>query len=688
MSRIYLSPPHVGAEERRLLLEALESNWIAPVGPHLDLFEQEFAARLALPGAVALSSGTAALHLALHIVGVKRHDEVLTSTLTFAATANAIVYLDARPVFLDSSPNTWTMEPDLLEEELDACARRGRLPKAVMTVDLYGQCADYDRIVAACRRYEVPLIADATEALGATYRGDQAGRFGEMAAFSFNGNKIITSGGGGMLVSKRVEWTARARFLAAQARDPAPHYQHSEIGFNYRLSNLLAAVGRGQLRSLDERVDRRRANNDTYRRQLEAMPGIAFMPEATLRPEQLLAHCITVDPREFGMTREDIRAGISRRTTSRRARSGSRCISSQPSKGAGPSAGPLPHGCSSWVSACPADRASRTQSVSVSSTRSPPAANRHGHRTHTEPPPKVIRQSVIRTDPAAKHAALTVPALPEWLMRYRSPVIWLLHVGLAAASSYLAFWLRFDGAIPNRYAVLWRDSLAALLVARGTMFFAFRLYEGLWRYTSIHDLLNILLSIGSSSLVFAVAVEGGGDFGAVRYPISILLIDALLLTGFAGGIRFATRIYRDLASPTGGRKVLIYGAGDAGAAVVREMRLNLSRFYDPVGFIDDDRSKVGRRIHGVRVLGTRSDLPRILKRHRPDEVLVTIPRADPSTYRAVVRSLEPFEVPIKTLPHLREILDGKVSTSLIRDLSLEDLLRRSPVGLSREPFWD
>jgi dTDP-4-amino-4,6-dideoxygalactose transaminase len=307
MDRVYLSPPHVGAEERRLLLEAFESNWIAPVGPHLDRFEQEFADRLTLPSAVALSSGTAALHLALHIVGVTRHDEVLTSTLTFAATANAITYLGARPVFLDSTPATWTMDPGLLQEELETCARRGRLPKAVMAVDLYGQCADYEKLVAACRRYEVPLIADASEALGATYRGEQAGRFGEMAAFSFNGNKIITSGGGGMLVSKRTEWIARARYLATQARDPAPHYQHSEIGFNYRMSNLLAAVGLGQLRNLDVRLAQRRANNDYYRRHLARLPGIEVMPEASYGRSNCWLTCITVDPNRFGATREDLR---------------------------------------------------------------------------------------------------------------------------------------------------------------------------------------------------------------------------------------------------------------------------------------------------------------------------------------------------------------------------------------------
>ena len=243
--------------------------------------------------------------------------------------------------------------------------------------------------------------------------------------------------------------------------------------------------------------------------------------------------------------------------------------------------------------------------------------------------------------------------------------------------------LRFDGVIPLHYAALFKDSLPALLVARGTLFVVFRLYEGLWRYTSVRDLRNILLSVGLSSLAFFLFIEEG--VGLSYYPRSILLIDALLLTCFSGGVRFIARAHRDLVAETGGRKVLIYGAGDAGEAVVREMRLSLSTDYNPVGFVDDDRTKVGERIHGIPVLGTRDDLPAIMKRYQPDEVLVTIPRADPSTYRAVVRALEPFAVPIKTLPHLREILDGHVSTSQIRDLSLADLLL-AQVGLSRQPL--
>ena len=307
LNRVHLSPPHMGQQERRLLLEAFDSNWIAPVGPALEAFEQEFAEKIGSQYAVALSSGTAALHLALEILGVGRDDEVLVATLTFSATANAIVYQRARPVFIDCSPATWTLDPGLLREELAACAKRGKLPKAVITVDLYGQCADYDPIREACADYGVPIVEDAAEALGATYKGRSAGSFGEMAAFSFNGNKIVTTSGGGMLVSPHAAFVERARFLSTQARDPAPHYQHSSIGYNYRMSNLLAAIGRGQLRKLDLRVRQRRANNARYRAALMQTPGISFMPEPVFGRGTAWLTCIMIDPREFGATREDVR---------------------------------------------------------------------------------------------------------------------------------------------------------------------------------------------------------------------------------------------------------------------------------------------------------------------------------------------------------------------------------------------
>jgi pyridoxal phosphate-dependent aminotransferase EpsN len=297
----------MGPDERSLLLDAFDSNWIAPLGPHVDAFERELAETVGVGHAAALSSGTAALHLALEILGVGPGDEVVTSTLTFSATVNPIVYQRATPVLIDSSAETWNMDPELLEEELSASARRGKLPKAVIAVDLYGQCADHDRIRASCARWDVAIVEDAAEALGASYRGRAAGTFGDLGVFSFNGNKIITTSGGGMLVSQRKDWIERARFLSTQARDPAPHYQHSIIGHNYRLSNLLAAVGRGQLRVLDERVAQRRANNDYYRAAFASTPGIALMPEASYGKMNAWLTCITVDPAAFGADREQIR---------------------------------------------------------------------------------------------------------------------------------------------------------------------------------------------------------------------------------------------------------------------------------------------------------------------------------------------------------------------------------------------
>jgi dTDP-4-amino-4,6-dideoxygalactose transaminase len=307
MNRIYLSPPHLDGREKQLMVEALESNWITTLGPQVDAFEREMAAKLGVAHAAAVSSGTAALHLSLVIAGVQPGDEVLCSDFTFAATANAITYCGATPVFIDSSESTWNMDPALLEAELEACRKRGKMPRAAIVVDLYGQCADYRPILDICNRYEIPVIEDAAEALGATYGGNAAGSMGIMGILSFNGNKIITTSGGGMLLSNNEEFVSRARFLATQARDPAPHYQHSSIGFNYRMSNLLAAVGRGQLENLQRKVERRRAINGFYRTALREFPGMAFMPEASYGRSNCWLTCILVDSSVSGITPEIIR---------------------------------------------------------------------------------------------------------------------------------------------------------------------------------------------------------------------------------------------------------------------------------------------------------------------------------------------------------------------------------------------
>jgi len=311
--RIYLSPPHLGELEQQFVAQTFASNWIAPLGPQVDAFQTEFAHAIGADHALALSSGTAALHLALQLVGVGPGSEVLVSTLTFAASVNPILYLGGTPVFIDSERTSWNMDPALLVDELDRRARAGRLPAAVVLVHLYGQSANLDPIMAACERYEIPLIEDAAEALGATYKGRAAGTFGRAGIFSFNGNKIITTSGGGMLVSDDARLVSHALKLATQARDPAPHYEHSEIGYNYRMSNVLAAIGRGQLRVLSERIAARRRNFEFYVEALGCLPGIEFMPEAAWGRASRWLTVILVRPEKFNLGRDELRLFLEER---------------------------------------------------------------------------------------------------------------------------------------------------------------------------------------------------------------------------------------------------------------------------------------------------------------------------------------------------------------------------------------
>jgi pyridoxal phosphate-dependent aminotransferase EpsN len=312
--RIYLSPPHLGEDELALVTEAFRSNWIAPLGPHVDAFERELAAYVDSPHAVALSSGTAALHLALLAFGIGEGDTVWVSSLTFAASAFPIRYVGATPVFVDSDRATWNMDPLLLAEALDEAASRGTLPRAVVLVHLYGQCADLDPIVDACHRHDVLLIEDAAEALGARYKGRAAGTFGDAGFFSFNGNKIITTSGGGMLVTPHAEIAERVRLLATQAREPVPHYEHTRVGYNYRLSNVLAGIGRGQLRVIEDRVAARRAVFDRYVAALADLPGVVFMPEAIFGSRESRANrwlsVLTIDRQRFGADTDTVRLAL------------------------------------------------------------------------------------------------------------------------------------------------------------------------------------------------------------------------------------------------------------------------------------------------------------------------------------------------------------------------------------------
>ncbi len=308
--KVYLSSPHLGELEQRYVQEAFDSNWIAPLGPNVDNFELEFAQKVGASHAVALSSGTAALHLALRQIGVQTGDSVLVSSLTFSASVNPIIYENANPIFVDSEEESWNIDPNLVEDILRKRGLNGKLPKALVAVHLYGQCADIDPLVELCGRYGVVLIEDAAEALGATYKGKSPGIFGKAGIFSFNGNKIITTSGGGMLVTEDGDFATHARKLATQARETAAHYEHKEIGFNYRLSNVLAGIGRGQLKVLDGRVSARRDNFDAYQSALGDLPGIAFMPEAKWGRSNRWLTCLTVDPSKFGSDREKIRLAM------------------------------------------------------------------------------------------------------------------------------------------------------------------------------------------------------------------------------------------------------------------------------------------------------------------------------------------------------------------------------------------
>lgn len=305
MQRILLSVPHMGGTEANYVQQAFSSNWLSTVGPNLTAFEQEFSARLGVP-AVALGSGTAAMHLGLRLLGVGPGDQVICPTLTFVATANPIRYLGAEPVFLDSSRDNWNLDPEILALCLQDTWRKGKLPRAVIVVHLFGQCADMDPILELCHRYGVPVLEDAAEALGSLYKGRPAGTMGDVGVFSFNGNKIITTTGGGMLVCRNPEWAARARFWSTQARDPGLAYEHSDLGYNYRLSNVLAGIGRGQLEVLDLRVQQRRAIAFRYQDAFAVLPGISLMPQAPYGLHTNWLSCFLIDDQAFGSTRDEL----------------------------------------------------------------------------------------------------------------------------------------------------------------------------------------------------------------------------------------------------------------------------------------------------------------------------------------------------------------------------------------------
>ena len=307
--KIWLSSPHMSGREMRYINEAFDTNWVSPLGPNVTGFEQELASYLKVNHCAALVSGTAALHMALINLGVAYGDEVVCQSFTFSASANPIVYQGATPVFVDSEPETWNMDPNLLEVAIKDRIAKGKKPKAIIAVHLYGMPAKIDEILSVAQRYEIPVVEDAAEAIGSTYRGKNCGTFGVMGALSFNGNKIITTSGGGALVSENEGYIKNTRFLSTQARDAAPHYQHSKIGYNYRMSNIVAGIGRGQLEVLNLRVQQRRANNQFYRNLLGSLEGITFLTESNGTFSNYWLTAMLIDPK-IGISREDVRLGL------------------------------------------------------------------------------------------------------------------------------------------------------------------------------------------------------------------------------------------------------------------------------------------------------------------------------------------------------------------------------------------
>jgi dTDP-4-amino-4,6-dideoxygalactose transaminase len=310
-SKIWLSSPHMGGNEKKYVNEAFDTNWVAPLGPNVNHFEKELASYLNISHCAALVSGTSAIHLALIILNIKRGDEVICQSFTFSATANPIAYQGATPVFIDSEPETWNMDPNLLEVAIKDRLTKGKKPKAIIIVHLYGMPAKMNEIITIANKYKIPIIEDAAEALGSEYKGKYCGTFGTMGILSFNGNKIITTSGGGALISNNEDFIQKARFLSTQARDSAPHYQHSQIGYNYRMSNIVAGVGRGQLEVLDERINQRRENNKFYRDLLKNYNGLIFHTEGQGSKSNYWLTSILIDSsKSGGITSEKIRIGL------------------------------------------------------------------------------------------------------------------------------------------------------------------------------------------------------------------------------------------------------------------------------------------------------------------------------------------------------------------------------------------
>mgnify|MGYP000072152169 CR=1 FL=1 len=696
-SRIFLSPPHMGAVELAFIEEAFRTNFIAPVGPHVDAFEREFAAKFGFKHAAAVSSGTAAIHLSLRLLGVQPGDEIVCSTFTFAASANPIIYEQARPVFIDSDEATWNMDPVLLEEWLAGRAKTGRLPRAVIAVDLYGQCANLERIAAACKRYDVALIEDAAEALGATFAGKAAGSFGRTGIFSFNGNKIITTSGGGMLVSDDAALIAKAKFLATQAKDPGQHYQHSQLGFNYRMSNVLAGIGRAQLQVLGERVDSRRRIFARYHEGLHDLPGLKFMPEAPLSRSNRWLTCLTIDPAIAGLDSEKVRHALE--VENIEARLVWKPLHLQPVfAGCENIGGPvseklfaqglcLPSGSSMTEEDC-------LRVVDVVRNTFPNQPRRRTAATDsTSSRPEAVPSLLSRLG-LAMRAKLMAGArrLLEWSDLHvgrsqaaRFATILLIYTLELSAVFYLSYQMRWDFDVPGNFQNQWLALIIPIVLCKLILLHSFGQFRSVLSYYGLADFGGVVLAMSTVSGLM-LGLWYLSEVTAAP-PRGVILMDFVLSVALISAFRLSLRIMRmwsvsgEMRPGLVERHVAIVGAGDVGQQFAKNLLQRRGCGLQPVFFIDDDAKNIGRSIHGLPIYGPLEKLVKLSTQIRVNELVITQADVTPKRLREIVEFGRKIGATTQIIPMFKQLASGTVKVDRTRPVTIEDLLGREPVNL-------
>ncbi|HEY4989403.1 MAG TPA: DegT/DnrJ/EryC1/StrS family aminotransferase, partial [Opitutaceae bacterium] len=687
----------MGAVELSFIEEAFRSNYIAPVGPHVDAFEREFCSLFGFRHAAAIASGTAAIHLALRLVGVRPGDEVVCSTLTFAASANPILYEKARPVFVDSDEATWNMDPGLLEIWLGERARLGRLPRAVIAVELYGQCADMVRIAAACAKYDVPLIEDSAEALGATYAGRSAGSFGRMAVFSFNGNKIITTSGGGMLVSDDAALIKQARFLATQARDSGVHYQHSQLGYNYRMSNVLAGIGRGQLQVLGERVEARRRIFAYYASALQDLPGVAFMPEAALSRSNRWLTTLTIDPSSAGVDSGTVISALE--AANIEARPVWKPLHLQPVfAGCEIVGGPVSEKlfalglCLPSGSAMDESDLQRVVRTVRSAFPNQPVWKAPRASREVPPPPEQRILDIVGGSLRERTKRETRASL-EWADKHigkrggvRISALLLVYMLELAAAFYFSYTLRWDFATPDDFRRQLLVLIVPVVICKLVLLGSFGQFRSILSYFGLADFGAVVISIGTVSGLMMGLWYGAAATAAP--PRGVIVIDFVLSVAFICAFRIGLRLARtwsvsgQMRPGMVERRVAIVGAGDVGEVLAKDLLQRRGCGSLPIFFVDDDPDRIGRSIHGLPVYGPIESLAKLAARARVNELVITLGEPAPKLVRQIVNIGREIGATTQIIPAFAQRQPGEVRIERLRPVAIEDLLGREQINLN------